>query len=158
LLVWLESSSVASWVSLSLWAYPALLTVHIFGLALVVGLYALRDFRLIGFFAGTNASLFEGTNLLSSFGIAINLVSGFLLFSSQATFLISSIPFLVKISCVALGTGVFRRNRCATKKWFEHASVLSSSVAFFLGDSNNFGTFNSLLLDFCRRVLGCSKL
>ena len=139
MLVWLESSSVASWVSLSLWAYPALLTVHIFGLALVVGLYALRDFRLIGFFAGTNASLFEGTNLLSSFGIAVNLVSGFLLFSSQATFLISSIPFLVKISCVALGLacsgviGVRQKNGLNMPRYYPAASLFFWAPAIISG-------------------------
>ena len=139
MLVWLESSSVASWVSLSLWAYPALLTVHIFGLALVVGLYDLRDFRLIGFFAGTNASLFEGTNLLSSFGIAINLVSGFLLFSSQATFLISSIPFLVKISCVALGLacsgviGVRQKNGLNMPRYYPAASLFFWATAIISG-------------------------
>ena len=139
MLVWLESSSIASWVSLSLWAYPALLTVHIVGLALVVGLYAVRDFRLIGFFSGPNISLLEGTSSLSSFGIAINLVSGFLLFSSQATFLSSSIPFLIKISCIVSGlvcSGFIRarqRNGLSMPWYYPIASLLCWTTAIISG-------------------------
>jgi hypothetical protein len=135
----LESSSIASWVSLSLWAYPALLTVHIVGLALVVGLYAMRDFQLIGLFSGTNISLLYGTNSLSSFGIAINLVSGFLLFSSQATFLISSVPFLVKISCIVSGLlcssfiRTRQKNGLSMPRYYPIASLLFWTIAIISG-------------------------
>jgi hypothetical protein len=37
-------------MSLSLYSFPFLLSVHIVGLAVVVGIFMMRDLRLIGFF------------------------------------------------------------------------------------------------------------
>jgi len=50
MLVWIETTSVAQWVSLSLYAYPLLLCVHIIGLAVVVGIFMIRDLSLAGLF------------------------------------------------------------------------------------------------------------
>ena len=57
--LWLENTPVALWVSLSLWAYPMLLSVHIVGLAMVVGLFSMRDLRLLGLFPQLQPSAFS---------------------------------------------------------------------------------------------------
>ncbi|GJM14613.1 MAG: membrane protein [Pseudohongiella sp.] len=99
----LEMSAVAQWVGLSLWAYPLLLSAHIVGLAIVVGIFSMRDLRLLGLFPGLRADSFLTLGKLGWVGFIINAVSGILLFTSQAVTFISSTPFLIKISCIVAG-------------------------------------------------------
>lgn len=103
MLTTLESTSLAIWVGESLYAYPGLLACHIVGLAIVVGVFAMRDLRLLGLASGINLQVFIELRTLAYCGFLINLISGLLLFSSQASYLATSIPFLSKISCVFLG-------------------------------------------------------
>ena len=49
---WLETTAPAIWVGESLWGYPIMLGCHVVGLAIVVGLFMMRDLRLLGFFQG----------------------------------------------------------------------------------------------------------
>ncbi len=98
----LENSTVAIWVSESLYAYPGLLACHIVGLAIIAGIYAMRDLKLLGFFPDVDLAGLLQLNKLALCGLAINAVSGFLLFISQASYLITSIPFLSKLSCIAV--------------------------------------------------------
>lgn len=100
---WLETTAVANWVALSLWAYPALLSLHIVGLAIVVGIFVMRDLRLAGIVRGIDPRIFLNLAPLAWFGFTINLVSGLLLFTSQATVFAANLPFLIKISCVIAG-------------------------------------------------------
>ena len=100
---WLETSAVANWVALSLWAYPVLLSLHGIGLAVVVGIFFMRDLRLLGVVHGLEPATFIPLGRLAFIGFGINAVSGALLFTSQATALITSTPFLLKLSCVIAG-------------------------------------------------------
>lgn len=100
---WIESTELALWVSISLWAYPALLSIHIVGLAIVVGILSMRDLRLLGLFSALPVSTFQQLFRFALAGFTLNAISGFLLFTSQATYFVTSIPFLVKISCITLG-------------------------------------------------------
>jgi hypothetical protein len=99
---WLENSSVAIWVAESLWAYPFCLSLHAIGLAIVVGIFAMRDLKLLGLFAGIEATAFLPIVKFAWVGFTINAISGFLLFTSQATFFVTSIPFLLKISMIVI--------------------------------------------------------
>ncbi len=45
---WLEYSPVGDFVATSAWAFPTLESVHVIGLALVVGSIAIMDLRLLG--------------------------------------------------------------------------------------------------------------
>jgi hypothetical protein len=83
--IWLENTSLALWVSESYYAYPALLSLHIVGLAIVVGLSSMQSALV----------------RLALTGFCLNLFSGLLLFSSQASYLVTSVPFLFKISFIA---------------------------------------------------------
>lgn len=103
MLATLENTSLAIWVGESLYAYPGLLACHIVGLAIVVGIFAMRDLRLLGLASEINLQVFLDLKILAYCGFVINLVSGLLLFSSQASYLATSIPFLSKISCVFFG-------------------------------------------------------
>ena len=100
---WLESTRIAMWVGLSLWAYPLLLAVHIVGLAIVVGIFSMRDLRLLGLFPGLQPAAFLPLSRLAWVGFIINAVSGVLLFTSQAVTFVNNTPFLIKIVAILAG-------------------------------------------------------
>lgn len=99
----LEMSSLSSWVAESLYGYPTVLGLHALGLAIVVGLLIFVDLRLLNVIGDIRLSALLGPMKLAWVGFAINGLSGFALFSSQATFIIYSPPFLIKIGLVFLG-------------------------------------------------------
>jgi len=99
---WLESTAPAIWVGESLWGYPIMLGCHVVGLAIVVGIFLMRDLRLIGFFRGISYESLDSLRNLGWTGFVINAISGCFLFSSQATTFIASTPFLLKIAMIFL--------------------------------------------------------
>ena len=99
---WLEMTPVAIWVGESLWGYPIMLGLHAVGLAIVVGIFVMRDLRLLGFFEGISYASLDSLRRLGWAGFVINAISGCFLFSSQATMFIESTPFLLKISMIFL--------------------------------------------------------
>ena len=103
MLVWIENTSLALWVGTSLWAYPVLLSAHITGLAVIVGIIAMRDFHLLGFINGVTEANFLELKKLAYCGFLINGISGIMLFASQATYLSTNLPFLVKLFFIGSG-------------------------------------------------------
>ena len=101
--VWLENTQLAIWVGESLYAYPVLLGAHVIGLAVVVGIFCMRDLRLLGCFTGLAPDSFLPISKFAWLGFVINAVSGALLFTSQASYFVENVPFLLKISSIALG-------------------------------------------------------
>jgi len=111
---WLESlqnSGFSQWVvgSDSIWAYPMILTLHTVGLGIVVGSAAVLDLRLLGI--GPGIPLQEMRRVLPLFwvGFGINLVSGVMLFASEAADKAAQPVFLVKLLLVAAGVVVTAR-------------------------------------------------
>lgn len=100
---WLEETAPALWVGESLWAYPMWLGMHVTGLAIVVGLFTMRDLRLLGLFKDVAPEAFVSISRIAWFGFVINAVSGLFLFSSQASAFVENIPFWFKISCIFAG-------------------------------------------------------
>jgi len=103
MLVWIENTSLALWVGTSLWAYPVLLSAHITGLAIIVGIIAMRDFHLLGFINGVTEANFLELKNLAYCGFLINGISGIMLFASQASYLSTNLPFLVKLFFIGSG-------------------------------------------------------
>jgi hypothetical protein len=104
-LVWLQASAFARWVgeSDSIWAYPAILTLHTIGLALVVGPNVVLDFRLLGLGREAPIGALENVFRPMWIGFAINAASGVALFVSQAEFIGIKPIFYVKLGLIALG-------------------------------------------------------
>lgn len=100
---WIEETAPALWVGESLWAYPMWLGIHVTGLAIVVGLFFIRDMRLLGLFKDIAPESFVPVAKIAWFGFIINAISGLFLFSSQASAFVENIPFLFKISCILAG-------------------------------------------------------
>ena len=141
---WLENTSVALWVGESLWGYPIMLAMHAVGLAIVVGIFVMRDLRLLGLFEGIQYESLDSLRNLGWTGFVINAVSGCFLFSSQATTFISSTPFLLKIGMIflaALCSAVLQnRMRDQSSAWDAGGGAVGSvkaialvSILFWLG-------------------------
>src|SRR5689334_17781015 len=82
----LQNSAFSAWVvgSDSIWAYPMILTMHTVGLGIVVGAAAIIDLRLLGVGAGIPVAEMRRVFPLFWLGFFINLVSGVMLFVSEA--------------------------------------------------------------------------
>lgn len=126
----LETSGLATWVAESLYGYPIVLGLHAIGLAIVVGLLIFVDLRLLNMLGDIRLSALLGPMKLAWYGFVVNALSGFALFSSQATYIIYSTPFLIKIGLVFLGAIIaFHIQRQITKNvdsW--EAGSLPSSI------------------------------
>ncbi|MDX1480593.1 MAG: hypothetical protein R3315_02900, partial [Woeseiaceae bacterium] len=68
----LEQSGLARWVGESLWGYPILLSMHIVGLAIVVGIFIMRDLRILGIIGGIPADALAALTKLGWSGFLIN--------------------------------------------------------------------------------------
>ena len=90
----------------SAWAYPALEVVHLVGLALVFGTLWLVELRLLGRHAALEPRVLARAALpwtMAGFGVSV--VSGLLLFATQAADLIANGAFLWKMGLL-LAAGV----------------------------------------------------
>lgn len=101
---WLETSAVGTTVSQSTWLFPAIETVHVIALALVVGSIAVLDLRLLDrtwrVRAVTELTLDVLPWTWTSFAVAAT--SGFLMFASAATKYAADTPFRIKMVLLLL--------------------------------------------------------
>ena len=130
LLASLENSAFCTWLreSPSLWAYPTVLTLHTFGMGVLVGASWTMDLRLLG--VGRRIPLLP----LRAFfpvmwvGFAVNAVTGSMLFAASATERVTSIPFLTKLALIALGIITIFRIRRHVDRWTEEPRVIDGAV------------------------------
>ena len=96
---WLEQTSVGTSVRESLWLFPVIETVHIFGIILLVGATSILDLRLMGLaFRDEPVSKLAGRFLPWAWaGFLIQVVTGGLLFSSEATKMYGNAGFQYKM-------------------------------------------------------------
>ena len=104
-LEWLETTGLSMWVreGESIWAFPTILTLHTFGLGLLVGANAIIDLRLLGI--GRRMTLEPLRPLFKVMwgGFWLNAVTGSLLFAADATSRGTSLFFAAKLVFVAVG-------------------------------------------------------
>jgi hypothetical protein len=103
-LVWLSNTAPAVWArsSESIWAYPTILFLHTFGLAILVGFTAAIDFRVLGFSPSLPLAPLRRFFRFIWIGFWINAVSGTMLLI-MAPAKLANPAFLVKMTCIALG-------------------------------------------------------
>lgn len=100
----LHSWEAAALLRRSLYVYPLLNATHIFSLTLLIGGILPADLRVLGFFQGVAAGPFlRLMTAISATGLALAIVTGFLLFSVQPLEYASNPAFLTKISLIFLG-------------------------------------------------------
>lgn len=104
LCTWLENTELGMFISVSDWAFPTIETIHVFFLVIVVGTVAIVDLRLLGV-ASRNRSVSKLSRevLPITWGAFLGaLISGSLLFISNATHYFANGPFRFKMICMAL--------------------------------------------------------
>ena len=103
-LAWLEGSGVGTWVreSLSLWAYPSIIALHALGLALLVGINTAIDLRILGFAPRLPLAPLQKFFPVMWFGFSVNALSGILLTVANATRVLTSPVFYVKLLFISL--------------------------------------------------------
>jgi hypothetical protein len=101
---WIEQTSVAAGVRESLWLFPAIETVHLFGIILLVGSTVALDLRLLGFALREQAVSKLASRLLPWvwIGFAVQVVTGSLLFASEATKCYGNPAFRIKMLLLVL--------------------------------------------------------
>ena len=109
----LQNSAFSAWVvgSESIWAFPMILTMHTIGLGIVVGAAVIVDLRLLGVGPGIPLEEVKRVFPIFWFGFFINLVSGVMLFVSEAEDKATQPVFLIKLLLIAIGVVVTARIR-----------------------------------------------
>jgi hypothetical protein len=112
-LVWLEATSLADWVRGSFIGYPMMITLHAFGMAIMVGLAIALDLRLLGWFKGIPYTAVQRFFGVAWIGFGINFLSGSALFTTQSASKYIVLPggdafnwiFIGKMTLVFAGAG-----------------------------------------------------
>ena len=143
-LVSLEQSRFFIWVreSGSLFAFPAILLLHTCGMAVLVGLVAVVDLRILGFAPALPLSPLERFLPMLWVAFWINAVTGTILLLADATTKLTNPDFLVKMLFIALGVivqrmlekRVFRPERALDRMVPANARILAvASLICWLG-------------------------
>lgn len=103
LITWIENTGLAEYVRVSAYGYPAMITLHSLGLAIMVGLSVVLSLRVLGFFSVIPYSSLYKLLKVAWIGFIINFISGGSLFAANATGLIVDPTFIIKMTMVILG-------------------------------------------------------
>jgi hypothetical protein len=100
---WLADTGLSNYIKESAWTYYGLLGIHAIGMGTVVGSVFMLCLRINGFSKALPISLFDRLFKFAWWGFYANLGTGLLLFASNGPNLIVNVPFLLKITFIALG-------------------------------------------------------
>jgi hypothetical protein len=100
----IERSPLATWTreSVSIWAYPTILTLHTIGLSILVGASVVVDLRLLGFAKRMPPSSLRPLFPMMWWAFALNAVTGVLLFMADATRKAAQPIFYIKLTLIGL--------------------------------------------------------
>jgi hypothetical protein len=115
----LDHSAFSEWLlgSNSIWAYPTVLTLHTFGMMVLVGACLMLDLRLLGFGRGIPLGSMQTLFRVMWGSFWLNLVTGCMLFVADATKRATQPLFIVKLVLIAVGVAtivLIRRNLYGT--------------------------------------------
>lgn len=104
MLSWLENSPFSVWAKgSSLLGGPTLLTVHVLGTALVIGLIFIIHLRLLGLFDAIAYTSLRRLFPALWVGFAVQLLSGAALWATKATQYVIDVAFVLKLVLVVAG-------------------------------------------------------
>jgi Family of unknown function (DUF6644) len=100
---WLGNSLIGRSIHDSTWMFPVIETFHLFGVVVLVGSASVLDLRLMGIaFKDYTVSMLAGRFLPWIWaGFAVQVVTGFLLFASEAAKMYGSDVFRAKMLMIA---------------------------------------------------------
>jgi hypothetical protein len=101
---WLENTSMGTAVRESGWLFPTIETGHLFGIISLVASTSILDLRLLGLILQRNSVSKLAARCLGWAwgGFTVQVVTGFLLFSSEATKMYGSRVFQIKMLLILL--------------------------------------------------------
>ena len=101
---WLDQSSVGTTIRQSLWLFPAIETVHLLGMAALVGAISMLDLRLLGWALRQRQVSQLAARLIpwAWMGFGVQVVTGTLLFSSEAVKMYGNPAFRLKMLLLLL--------------------------------------------------------
>jgi len=102
-ITWIENTGLAEYVRVSAYGYPAMITLHSLGLAIMVGLSVVLSLRVLGLFDTIPYSSLYRLLKIAWVGFIINFLSGSSLFAANATGFIVDPYFLIKMAMVIIG-------------------------------------------------------
>src|ERR1700758_332916 len=96
---WLDQTAVGSTIRQSLWLFPAIETVHLLGMAALVGTIGVLDLRLLGWVARRQPVSEMAARLIpwAWAGFVVQAITGALLFSSEAVKIYGNPAFRLKM-------------------------------------------------------------
>jgi hypothetical protein len=97
-----SQSAIVRWVAESDYGYPFVLTLHAIGMALVVGIMLILDLRVLGFARGVSLTALRSFFRVAWLGLAINVISGSLLFLANYTAFLHNVAFITKLSLLTV--------------------------------------------------------
>jgi len=105
LFTWLEGSAFSTWVreAPTIWAFSTILTLHTFGMGVLVGASALLDLRLLGIGRTMPLGPLQSLYRIMWAGFWLNLATGSALFAADATSRGTQWLFFVKMLFVITG-------------------------------------------------------
>jgi len=138
--MWLQSTPVSQFIIMSAWAFPLIESFHVIGVALVFGVIAIVDLRLLGL-AWNNRRITEisrDTLHWTWLGFAVAVTTGALMFVSNASTYLDNGFFLWKMGLLILaGINMFIFELVTAKSienWDENGQQMpvAAKVAGFL--------------------------
>jgi len=109
--LWLEATALSTWMreSVSVFAFPMILSYHTIGMGFVAGLSAAMDLRILG--VGRRVPLLELKRVLPVlwFAFWLNAVSGVLLLIGYPTKALTNPVFYLKLTFIAFAIVLLRR-------------------------------------------------
>ena len=142
--VYLQQSAFSQWVreSGSVLAYPTILLLHTYGMAVLVGIVAVIDLRILGFAMVLPLAPLKQLVPILWVAFWVNAVTGTILFASDAPAKATNLDFGVKMAFIALAVvsqrlierRVFRGAPLDTSPFARSAKMLAAlSLIFWLG-------------------------
>lgn len=130
---WCEQGRIGTGIRESTWMFPTIEAIHLIGLGLVAGSVLIVDLRLLGLGLVRQPAdqLAEDAEPWLIGSVTLMIVTGTLLFLSEATKCYYSGPFWIKMTClflVLLFTFTVRRYAIRTKRTALHP-VLAKVIA-----------------------------
>ena len=131
---WLEGSAIAVWTreSPSIWAYPTVLTLHTIGMAILVGASFVINLRVLQVSGVIPLQRLGPLYRFIWIGFAINLLSGLVLFVTEAGDRVVDPVFYVKMASIAVALalgGVVKRRAIDRTDAPQVATVQTRSLA-----------------------------
>lgn len=104
---WLDQKAVGSGIRQSVWLFPALETIHLLGMAALVATITALDLRLMGVAARQQPVSKMAARLIpwAWLAFAVQVVTGVLLFSSEAVKIYGNPAFRLKMLLLLLAGG-----------------------------------------------------